>query len=86
MKENGPRLTFIHRKPNAVVHFAEQRAAQYPMKSPRPKIYTVDNSLNTIPHLPFAIVETKLDINVIHLGTMGVYGYTMTTEKPPRLS
>src|SRR5215472_12384657 len=31
-------------RPDAIVHFAEQRAAPYSMKSPRHKIYTVDNN------------------------------------------
>ena len=33
-------------RPDAVVHFAEQRAAPYSMKSPRHKRYTVDNNVN----------------------------------------
>jgi UDP-sulfoquinovose synthase len=33
-------------RPDAVVHFAEQRAAPYSMKSARHKRYTVDNNLN----------------------------------------
>ena len=62
-------------QPDAVVHFAEQRAAPYSMKSPRHKRYTVDNNLNATHNLLVAIVETGLDIHVVHLGTMGVYGY-----------
>ena len=70
-------------RPNAVVHFAEQRAAPYSMKSPRHKIYTVDNNLNATHNLLCAIVESKLDIHVVHLGTMGVYGYTTSGLKIP---
>ena len=33
-------------RPDAVVHFAEQRAAPYSMKSARHKRYTVDNNVN----------------------------------------
>ncbi|MDN8623231.1 NAD-dependent epimerase/dehydratase family protein, partial [Corynebacterium sanguinis] len=33
-------------KPDAVVHFAEQRAAPYSMKNPRTKRYTIDNNVN----------------------------------------
>jgi UDP-sulfoquinovose synthase len=62
-------------QPAAVVHFAEQRAAPYSMKSARHKRYTVDNNVNATHNLLAAIVETGLDTHVIHLGTMGVYGY-----------
>jgi len=62
-------------KPDAVVHFAEQRAAPYSMKSPRHKRYTVDNNLNATNDVLAAIVESGLDIHLAHLGTMGVYGY-----------
>ena len=62
-------------KPDAVVHFAEQRAAPYSMKDSRRKRYTIDNNLSGTHNLLSAIVETGLDIHVVHLGTMGVYGY-----------
>lgn len=61
--------------PDAVVHFAEQRAAPYSMKNPTTKRYTVDNNINATHNLLVAVVETGLDIHVVHLGTMGVYGY-----------
>lgn len=62
-------------KPDAIVHFAEQRAAPYSMKSPQHKRYTVNNNINTTHNVLCAIVESGLDIHVAHLGTMGVYGY-----------
>ena len=62
-------------EPDAVVHFAEQRAAPYSMKSSRHKRYTVDNNINATHNLLAAIVESELDVHVVHLGTMGVYGY-----------
>jgi len=62
-------------KPDAIVHFAEQRAAPYSMKSARHKLYTVDNNLNATNHVLAAMVESGLDIHLAHLGTMGVYGY-----------
>eukprot|EP01035_Chromulina_nebulosa_P014101 gene14101-18659_t len=65
----------IQEKPDTVVHFAEQRAAPYSMKGPREKRYTVDNNLSGTHNLLCAIVESGLDIHVVHLGTMGVYGY-----------
>ena len=65
----------IEEKPDSVIHFAEQRAAPYSMKSSFTKRYTVDNNVNGTHNLLAAIVESNLDIHVVHLGTMGVYGY-----------
>lgn len=62
-------------KPDAIVHFAEQRAAPYSMKSSYHKRYTVNNNINATHNVLAAIVEVDLDIHVVHLGTMGVYGY-----------
>ncbi|ABX09723.1 NAD-dependent epimerase/dehydratase family protein [Prochlorococcus marinus] len=65
----------IEERPDAIVHFAEQRAAPYSMKSSSTKRYTVDNNVNGTHNLLAAIVESGLDPHVVHLGTMGVYGY-----------
>ena len=65
----------LDEKPDSVVHFAEQRAAPYSMKSSATKRYTVDNNVNGTHNLLAAIVESGQDIHVVHLGTMGVYGY-----------
>ncbi len=69
-------------KPEAVVHFAEQRSAPYSMKNSRTKAYTVDNNINATHNILNAIVETKLDCHLVHLGTMGVYGYGWTGKNP----
>lgn len=65
----------VETKPKAIVHFAEQRAAPYSMKSPRHKRYTVDNNINGTHNVLCAIVESGHDVHLVHLGTMGVYGY-----------
>ena len=69
--------------PDAVVHFAEQRAAPYSMKSAYHKRYTVFNNINATHNILAAIVENDLDIHVVHLGTMGVYGYGTAGIKIP---
>jgi len=69
-------------RPDAVIHFAEQRAAPYSMKNSTTKRYTVDNNVNATHNLLCAIVESGLDIHVVHLGTMGVYGYGWTGSAP----
>ncbi|MFC6489271.1 NAD-dependent epimerase/dehydratase family protein [Nitratireductor sp. GCM10026969] len=63
-------------RPDAIVHFAEQRAAPYSMKSDRHKNYTVNNNVNATHNLLNALVEIDLDAHLVHLGTMGVYGYS----------
>ena len=70
-------------QPDAIVHFAEQRAAPYSMKSSKHKRYTVNNNLNATNNLLCAIVESGLDIHLVHLGTMGVYGYGTAGMKIP---
>jgi UDP-sulfoquinovose synthase len=62
-------------RPDAIVHFAEPRAAPYSMKTPWHKRYTVDNNVNATHNLVVAAVEAGLDTHIVHLGTMGVYGY-----------
>jgi UDP-sulfoquinovose synthase len=83
--ENYHRLLTLIRetKPEAVIHFAEQRAAPYSMKSSWHKRYTIANNLEATHNLLAAIVESGLDLHVIHLGTMGVYGYGTAGMKIP---
>ncbi|GGY54991.1 NAD-dependent epimerase/dehydratase family protein [Parvularcula lutaonensis] len=77
------RELLLEYKPDAIVHFAEQRAAPYSMKTAKHKRYTVDNNLNATHNVLAAIVESGLDIHVVHLGTMGVYGYGTAGMKIP---
>jgi len=77
-------LTLIEEeKPDAIIHFAEQRAAPYSMKSSWHKRYTVSNNLNATNDVLAAIVESGQDIHLVHLGTMGVYGYGTAGMKIP---
>lgn len=65
----------LDKKPDAILHYAEQRAAPYSMKSPQHKQYTLENNLKGTHNLLCAIAESNLDIHFAHLGSMGVYGY-----------
>nr|WP_070961010.1 NAD-dependent epimerase/dehydratase family protein [Hyphomonas sp. Mor2] len=79
-------LTVIRNfEPDTVVHFAEQRAAPYSMKSPAHKRYTVHNNLNATNNILVAIIEAGLGAtcHLVHLGTMGVYGYGTAGMKIP---
>ena len=73
----------VKEKPDVIIHFAEQRAAPYSMKNEKTKRYTVDNNLRATHNLLCAIVESSLDVHLIHLGTMGVYGYGTVGMKIP---
>ena len=70
-------------QPVAIVHFAEQRAAPYSMKSSWHKRYTVSNNINATHNLLAAVVEAGVDAHIVHLGTMGVYGYGTAGMKIP---
>ena len=70
-------------EPDAIVHFAEQRAAPYSMKSAREKRYTVRNNLNATHDVLCAMVDSGVDAHLVHLGTMGVYGYGTAGMKIP---
>src|SRR6202051_151056 len=78
------RLTSVLRelRPEAIVHFAEQRAAPYSMRSPITKRYTVDNNVRATHNLLAALVQTGVDAAIAHLGTMGVYGYGWSGSAP----
>ena len=73
----------IDEQPDTIIHFAEQRAAPYSMKSSWHKRYTVNNNLNATNDVLAAIVESGVDSHLIHLGTMGVYGYGTAGMKIP---
>ncbi len=70
-------------QPDAVVHFAEQRSAPYSMRNPGAKRYTVDNNVRGTHNLLTALVAVGLDAAVVHLGTMGVYGYDWHGQSSP---
>ena len=69
-------------RPDAIVHFAEQRAAPYSMRTEKTKRYTVDNNVRGTHNLLTALVTTGIDASLVHLGTMGVYGYGWSGSAP----
>jgi UDP-sulfoquinovose synthase len=83
--ENYHRLLTLIREqdPDVIIHFAEQRAAPYSMKSSYHKRYTVNNNLNATNNVCAAVVEANSDAHIVHLGTMGVYGYGTAGMKIP---
>jgi UDP-sulfoquinovose synthase len=69
-------------RPDAIVHFAAQRAAPYSMSSEQAKRYTVDNNVRATHNLLVALTETGIDAALVHLGSMGVYGYEWPAPVP----
>src|SRR3546814_17868630 len=53
------------------------------MKSSWHKRYTVTNNLNATNNVLAALVEAKSNAHLVHLGTMGVYGYGTAGMKIP---
>ena len=73
--DNFARYVDQHR-PDAIVHFAEQRAAPYSMKSHKERRYTVENNITGTHNVLNAIIDHSPNTHLVHLGTMGVYGYS----------
>ncbi len=61
-------------RPDAVVHFAEQRSAPYSMIDRKHAVYTQQNNVLGTLNLLFALGEADRDIHLVKLGTMGEYG------------
>ncbi len=60
--------------PDAMIHFAEQRAAPYSMIDREHAVFTqVNNVVGTL-NVLFAIKEFQPDCHLVKLGTMGEYG------------
>ena len=60
--------------PDAIVHFAEQRAAPYSMVDRKHAVYTQVNNVVGNLNLLYAIAELNPEIHLVKLGTMGEYG------------
>jgi UDP-sulfoquinovose synthase len=61
-------------RPEAIVHFAEQRAAPYSMIDREHAVYTQQNNVVGTLNLMYAVAEIDPDIHLVKLGTMGEYG------------
>ena len=61
-------------RPDAVVHFAEQRSAPYSKIDRQHAVYTQVNNVAGTLNLLYAIAEQDRDIHLVKLGTMGEYG------------
>lgn len=62
-------------RPDTIIHIDEHKAEPYSMKRVHEKRYTVDNNISATHNLLAAVSVLGLDAHIVHLGTMGVYGY-----------
>jgi UDP-sulfoquinovose synthase len=70
---------FVHEmiadlRPEAIVHYAEQRAAPYSMIDQAHAVYTQTNNVVGNLNVMYAIGDIDRDIHLVKLGTMGEYG------------
>jgi UDP-sulfoquinovose synthase (EC 3.13.1.1) len=61
-------------KPDAIVHFAEQRSAPYSMKDEEHAVFTIQNNLIGTMRLVYAVKEVDPTMHIVKMGTMGEYG------------
>lgn len=61
-------------KPDAIVHFAEQRSAPYSMIDVHHANYTFINNITSTINLIYSILKVDPTIHVLKMGTMGEYG------------
>lgn len=70
-------------QPAAVVHLAEQRSAPWSMLGSFHAAYTVQNNVNGTLSILDAITHRSPQTHLVHIGTMGVYGYSSTDSPIP---
>ena len=61
--------------PDAIVHFAQQRSAPVSMFNNKTKVSTVARNTSSTLNILEAVKSYNKDIHVLHMGSMGVYGY-----------
>ena len=61
-------------RPDAIVHFAEQRSAPFSMKDEEHAVFTIQNNLIGTMRLAYAVKEVDPTIHIVKMGTMGEYG------------
>lgn len=61
--------------PDVVVHLAEQKSAPYSMKTTETIDYTYTNNTQATLNVLLAMMKYNQKCHLVHIGTMGVYGY-----------
>jgi UDP-sulfoquinovose synthase len=66
----------VEEKIDVIVHLAEIKSAPYSMLNSKKSRQTVNNNINSTHNVLAAIVDVDTNISLVHIGTMGVYGYS----------
>jgi UDP-sulfoquinovose synthase len=66
----------ITNKIDTIVHFAEIKSAPYSMLNSEKSRLTVNSNVTATHNILAAIVDVNPEIHLVHMGTMGVYGYS----------
>lgn len=66
---------FSEFKPDVFYHLAEQKSAPFSMKNFETIDYTITNNTQATKNVLLAIMKFNPKCHLIHIGTMGVYGY-----------
>lgn len=61
--------------PDVVVHLAEQKSAPYSMKNIEKVDETYTNNTLSTKNVLIAMMKFNPKCHLVHIGTMGVYGY-----------
>ena len=72
--------------PDAIVHLGEVRSAPYSMLSSNHRTQTVTQNISTTQNILEAIIQLSQKCHLIHIGFMGVYGYSSTEVVDERVS
>ena len=72
---NKLKSLFEEYKPDHIIHLAEQRSAPHSMLDRR---HTVDNNIRATHNVLDTVAGT--DTNIVHIGSMGVFGYSGSDE------
>jgi len=62
-------------KPDSIIHLAEQRSVPYSMRSIAHRRSTIEGNLGATHNILAALVECEIDSHLIHLSSIGIYGY-----------
>jgi UDP-sulfoquinovose synthase len=66
----------VKEKIDIIIHLAEIKSAPYSMLNSKKSRQTVNNNINATHNILAAIVDVNTEISLVHIGTMGVYGYS----------
>jgi UDP-sulfoquinovose synthase len=63
--------------PDVVIHLATMPSAPYSMKNQRTAGFTISNNIQATFNILSAVADCAPDAHIVHIGTMGVYGYNV---------